>query len=253
MRMWDPQFDSLSDRFRLLRYDCRGFGLSGEFDPAIPYTHAEDLLALLDHLGIGAAAVAGLSFGGQVAMQTALLAPRRVAALILLDTLLDGVKWDQESWTALAEVDEQVRAGGVPAGHLAWLAHPLFAPAAEDPHLAARLAEMVAGYPGQHWLGLDPHRETAPPPIDALADFTMPTLVISGERDVPCFREMSAVVAAGIPGAESVQVAEAGHLVNMEEPENVSALIARFVADNAERQAGLEGPALSPPARQAPA
>jgi pimeloyl-ACP methyl ester carboxylesterase len=252
MRMWDPQFDSLSGRFQLIRYDCRGFGMSGEFDPAISYTHAEDLLALLDHLGVGAAAVCGLSFGGRVAMQTALLAPHRVTALILLGTVLDGVEWDRDSWAAMAKVDEQVRASGVAAGREAWLAHPLFRPAAEDPHLAARLAEMVASYPGQHWLGLDPHRETEPHPIDTLADLRMPTLVISGERDVPCFREMSAVLSAGIPGADSVEVAGSGHMVNMEAPEAVSELIAEFVAGQADRHNGAADSSVSPPAQQAP-
>jgi 3-oxoadipate enol-lactonase len=238
MRMWDQQVESLSDRFLLIRYDCRGFGASGEFDPGVPYTHAEDLLALLDHLGIDAAAVAGLSFGGRIAMQAALLAPRRVTALVLLGTVVDGVEWDKESSAGMNEVDDQVRARGVTAGQQAWLAHPLFAPAAEHPRLAGRLAEMVSRYPGQHWLGLDPHRETSPRPIDALASLTMPTLIVSGERDVPCFKEMSALLAAGIPGAEFVQVAGAGHMVNMEAPAAVSELIARFVAANVGNHAG---------------
>jgi pimeloyl-ACP methyl ester carboxylesterase len=63
----------------VVRYDCRGFGASGPFDPAIGYTHAGDLLALLDHLGIGRAVLAGLSFGGRVVMQAALAAPERIA------------------------------------------------------------------------------------------------------------------------------------------------------------------------------
>src|SRR5580704_4355965 len=94
MRMWDPQVEHLAGRFRVVRYDCRGFGASGPFDPAIGYTHAGDLLALLDHLGIGSAVLAGLSFGGRVVMQAALAAPERVAGVILLDAVLDGVPWD---------------------------------------------------------------------------------------------------------------------------------------------------------------
>ena len=53
MRMWDPQIGPLAARCRVVRYDCRGFGASGPLDPAVPYTHAGDLLALLDHLNIG--------------------------------------------------------------------------------------------------------------------------------------------------------------------------------------------------------
>src|SRR5215472_3856915 len=186
-RMWDPQAEHLAAWFRVVRYDCRGFGASGPFDPAVPYTHAGDLVALLDHLAIGDAVLAGLSFGGRVALQAALAAPARVRGLVLLDAVLDGVPWDPESADALDELARRVQAGGAPAGREAWLAHPLFAAARQRPELAAQLTAMVAGYPGQHWLGHDPHRPVEPLPIDVLEDVAAPTLVAVGGRDVPGF------------------------------------------------------------------
>ena len=224
MRMWDPQVGPLADRFRVVRYDCRGFGASGPFDPAVPYTHAGDLVALLDHLDIGEAVLAGLSFGGRVALQAALADPARVRGLALLDTVLDGVPWDPPSARAMDEVARRVQEAGVLAGREAWLAHPLFAAARERPDLAAALAAMVAGYPGQHWLGQDPHRETRPP-IDVLEGICVPALVAVGERDVPGFREMSAVLARRIPGAAYRVVAGAGHMVNMEQSAAVNDLL----------------------------
>src|SRR6201986_1914512 len=158
MRMWDQQVGHLAARFRVVRYDCRGFSASGPLDPAVPYTHADDLVALLDHLDIGDAVLAGLSFGGRVALQAALAAPHRVRGLALLDAVLDGVPWDPASARALDEVARRVEAGGVRAGREAWLAHPLFAAARKRPDLAAALAAMVAGYPGQHLVGPGPHR-----------------------------------------------------------------------------------------------
>jgi len=238
LRMWDPQAGSLAQRFHVVRYDCRGFGASGPLDPAVPYTHAGDLVALLDHLTIGDAVLVGLSFGGRVVLQTALAAPARVRGLVLLDAVLDGVPWDRESEDALNEVARQVQAGGVAAGRAAWLAHPLFAAARERPELAGQLAAMVAGYPGQHWLGQDPHQQARPQFFDALEDVTAPTLVVTGERDVPGFREMSAVLARRIPGAEHRVVAGAGHMVNMEQPAAVNELLTRFLA-------GLPAPATS--------
>jgi len=231
MRMWDPQLANLAARFLVVRYDCRGFGASGPLDPAVPYTHAGDLVALLDHLDIGEAVLAGLSFGGRVALQTALAAPGRVRGLALLGSVLDGVPWDPESARGLDEVARRVQAGGVPAGREAWLAHPLFAAARERPDLAAALAAMVAGYPGQHWLGQDPHRQTRPP-IEVLEGVTVPALVAVGEQDVPGFREMSAVLARRIPGAAYHVVADAGHMINMEQPAAVCELLTRFVLWN---------------------
>ena len=229
MRMWDPQVADLAARFRVLRYDCRGFGASGPFDPAIGYTHAGDLLALLDHLAIERAVLAGLSFGGRVAMQAALAAPERVAGLVLLDAVLDGVPWDPASARALEEAARQARARGLRAGREAWLAHPLFAAARQQPDVASSLAAMVGGYPGQHWIGHDPHQQTGPGPIDALEQLVMPVLVAVGERDVPGFREMAAVLARRIPGARYHVVAGAGHMINMEQPAAVNALLARFL------------------------
>jgi pimeloyl-ACP methyl ester carboxylesterase len=103
---------------------------------------------------------------------------------------------------------------------------------------------MVAGYPGQHWLGRDPHRPVQPPPIEALEDVATPALVAVGDRDVPGFREMSAVLARRIPGAEYRVVAGAGHMVNMEQPAAVNELLTRFLA-------GLPAPATERPSEQA--
>lgn len=229
MRMWDPQVAHLAPRFRVLRYDCRGFGASGPFDPAVPYTHAGDLVALLDHCGIGQAVLAGLSFGGRVVLQAALAAQDRVAGLVLLDAVLDGVPWDPESAHGLEEAARQAMTHGLLAGRAAWLAHPLFAAARQRPDVASVLTEMVAGYPGQHWTGDDPHQAVGPPLIDALADLAGPALVMVGERDVPCFREMSAVLASRLPGARQEVIAAAGHMVNMEQPAVVNALLTEFL------------------------
>ena len=228
MRMWEPQVEALAKSFQVVRYDCRGFGASGPFDPAVPYAHASDLIALLDHLAIAKAALIGLSFGGRVVLHTALVAPSRVQALVLLDAVLDGVAWDAVSTAALDKVARQVVAGGIPAGRQAWLDHPLFAAARERPDLLNRLTTMVGDYPGQHWLGQDPHL-VEPAPIDALEKITIPTLVVVGERDVSGFIEMADVLATGIPGAQYHRVAEAGHMVNMEQPTVVNTLITQFL------------------------
>jgi pimeloyl-ACP methyl ester carboxylesterase len=228
-RMWDPQQAELATRFMVLRYDLRGFGAS-PMEPDVPYRHTDDLFALLDHLKIGAAALAGLSFGGLVAMQAGLQAPDRVRALVLADALLPGVRWDPACKAGFAEVDRQVTAGGVTAGRAAWLRHPLFAVARRDPELDAQLTEMVNAYPGQHWLGQDPESPDPEPPADNLASLAMPVLVVAGEHDSPCFLTMSQALAKGIPGADFALVPGAGHMVNMEQPAAVNTLLTSFLA-----------------------
>jgi pimeloyl-ACP methyl ester carboxylesterase len=90
---------------------------------------------------------------------------------------------------------------------------------------------MVAGYPGQHWLGQDAHRPPNPEPVDVLEQVTRPALVAVGQHDVPCFREMSAVLARRIPGAQYHLVADAGHMINLEQPAAVNDLLTRFLTD----------------------
>ena len=90
---------------------------------------------------------------------------------------------------------------------------------------------MVSGYPGQHWIGHDPHEPDERPLIDALANLTMPALVLVGELDVPCFHEMSAVLARRIPGARYQAVPGAGHMVNLEQPAAVHELLDAFLAE----------------------
>lgn len=233
MRMWDPQLPDLAKSFRVIRYDCRGFGASGLLDPAVPYSHAADLVALLDHLSIERAALVGLSFGGQVALKAAFLAPARVRALALLDSLLEGASWDDESKAGLVELAAQLAAGGVAAGRDAWLAHPLFTPARQQPAVAAALTAMMADYPGQHWLGQDPHVLDSTAPIDMLEQLTMPALVVAGERDVPGFLAMADVLASRVPTAKRVLVPNAGHMVNMEQPAVVTALLLGFLRAHA--------------------
>src|SRR5579875_3163424 len=153
MRMWDDQAEHLAARYQVIRYDCRGFGSSGPFDPAVAYTHAGDLRALLDHLGIGQAVLGGLSFGGRVVLEAAVADPERVRGLALLGAVLDGVPWDHHSQAALDLAGDMAQTRGLVAGRAAWLAHPLFAVARRKPGVREELAAMVAAYPGQHWIG----------------------------------------------------------------------------------------------------
>ena len=162
-------------------------------------------------------------------MQAALAAPVRARGLVLLDAVLDGVPWDPESAAALDEASRQANEHGLLAGRAAWLAHPLFAAANRRPAVSGALAAMVAGYPGQHWIGHDPHLSAGPRPSNVLEQLAMPVLVAVGEQDVPGFREMSAVLARRIPGARYHVVPDAGHMINMEQPAAVNDLLTAFL------------------------
>jgi 3-oxoadipate enol-lactonase len=229
-RMWDDQVPALADVGRLVRYDARGFGRSTR-DAETSYSHADDLWRLLDSLGIDQAVLVGMSMGGRTVVEATLAAPGRVLALVLLDALLDGVPWDPESERGLRAIREPLRAGDLPAAKAAWMDHGFFAPARRDPELTRRLAEMLDGYSGVNWTSPDPH---APHPesIELLGSIAVPTTVVVAELDVPCFREMSDVLVARIPGARKVSVPGVGHMVNMEAPEAVNGVLREVVLES---------------------
>jgi 3-oxoadipate enol-lactonase len=222
-RMWDDQVPALKDIARVVRYDVRGFGRSTR-DADTSYSHADDLWRLLDHLEIDTAVLVGLSMGGRIVVEAALAAPERVRALVLLDAVLDGVPWDPDSQRGLRAVGEGLRADGLDGAKAAWLRHGVFVPAQGTPAVARRLAEMVGDYSGVNWTSADPH---APHPntIELLATIAAPTTVVIAELDVPCFHEMSDVLTTRIPNARKVTVPGVGHMVNMEAPAAVNALL----------------------------
>lgn len=221
--MWDPQWPALQRDFRAIRYDVRGFGYSPV--PEGPYSHSDDLLALLDFLDARPAHVIGLSMGGQLALRFALEQPQDVKSLTLIDPALEGFSWSDEWVKKMRAIVGAARNGDVPAAKQLWLSHELFAPAQRHPRCAAALAAMVARYSAWHWSNVDPVRRPQSPAINELATVSSPTLVIIGEFDLPDFKAIAARLASEIPHATLHTIAGAGHMTNMESPAAVNELV----------------------------
>src|SRR6476620_1513213 len=124
-RMWDAQLAAFEERFRIVRYDTRGHGLSPV--PLGPYAIddlADDLIALLDSLGAERAHIVGLSLGGMTAMRVAARNPERIDRLGLLCTgaqLPPASNWTERAATVRAHGSGAVAAGVVER----WFTHHL--------------------------------------------------------------------------------------------------------------------------------
>ena len=221
--MWDAQWPVLQQEYRTIRYDVRGFGASTV--PDAPYSHADDLLGLLDFLGARPAHVVGLSMGGRVGLRFALDYPHAVRSLTLIDPALEGFPWS-DAWTRkMNAIQEAAKSGDLARAKQLWLAHEIFAPARRDARCAAALAAMVGRYSAWHWHNVDPHRKPAMAAIEALGTVAARTLVILGELDLPDFKAVAHRLAAEIPGAVLRTIAGTGHMANMEAPEAVNDLL----------------------------
>ncbi|MEZ4866435.1 MAG: alpha/beta hydrolase [Caldilineaceae bacterium] len=215
-RMWDDQFEIFVQKYRVVRYDCRGFGNS-TLPTEEAYSHADDLQALLLHLGITQAHIVGLSMGGEIAINFALTYPEMTTTLTASDPLLDGYVAAELNQTIAPVVERAMIAGGRAANALL-LDHVIFAPANEQPTVRARLEEMLTENPGWHWVNEDPLRNMDPPAVTRLQEIAVPTLVILGERDMADFHTITAILQQNVIQARLVTLPGVGHMSNMEAP-----------------------------------
>ncbi len=216
LAMWEPQLPALAERFRVVRYDTRGHGASPVPDGECTIDGlARDLLGLLDHLGVGRASLAGVSLGGMTAMAVAAAAPERVERLVLCCTsarLGPPEMWEERIATVLA--------GGTGAVAEAQLER-WFTPAA-DPDTVRRFDAMLRAQPARGYAACC----AAIRDMDLrvrLPSITAHTLVIAAAGDPATPPEHADVIAAGIPGARQLLVADAAHLANVEQAEEVTA------------------------------
>lgn len=214
--MWSPQLPALSQHLRVVRFDHRGHG--GSPVPPGPYTVDDlghDVLALMDHLGLDRAHYAGLSLGGMVGMWLAAHAPERVDRLALLCTAAHLPP--AQGWLDRAAA---VRAGGMAAVADAVVARWFTAGFTDvATYRQMLLATPVAGYAAccEAIAAMDLR------PV--LGAIRAPTLVIAGAQDPATPPELGRQIAAAVPGARFVEVADVAHLANVERADAVTRLL----------------------------
>jgi pimeloyl-ACP methyl ester carboxylesterase len=222
--MFAPQVEALRDAYRVVTWDERGHG-EAEHDGDWSYwDSADDVLALLDHLGIDQAVLAGMSQGGFLSLRAALRAPERVRALILLDTQAGAED------PAIVPLYEGMTAAWAAAGPsqetLDFAATAILGPGADDESWK------------QHWASMPNHRSpqvmhpliTREDLTDRLAEITCPALVVHGDADASIPVDRAQALVDGLPAAvDLVLVPGAGHAANLTHPDEVNPAIRAFV------------------------
>lgn len=229
--MWAPQTDFLSARYRLVVPDLWGHGES----PALPPDEhnltdlARDYLRLMDQLGIGEFAVAGLSVGGMWAAELAALAPDRVRALILMDSYM-GSETPEEQQKYAGMLDAVEKAGAITSPLLEFIVAQFYSAnaAAEDTetltrHLSGLPASVLREsiVPAGRMIFDRPDRQ------DALDRIRCPVLVAHGALDLPRPPEEGQKMAERL-GCNFRLIPDAGHISNRENPAFVNALMGEF-------------------------
>ena len=226
-RIWDDVVARLGDRWRILLYDARGHGLSDA--PPGPYAiddHVDDLIALLDHLGVRRAAMVGLSVGGIIAQRLAVRAPSLLAALVLCDTA--AKIGTAEMWQARIDAVETAGLEPMADAVLArWFTPGFFA---AEPAAAAGWRNMLARTSAVGYAATSAAIRDADLTADA-PSIRVPTLCVVGDQDGATPPDLVRGTADLIPGARFVVIDGAGHLPCIEKADVLAALIDRHLGE----------------------
>ena len=228
-RMWEQQAQALSGEFRVIAPDLRGHGES-QATPG-PYTMellADDLNAFLDALGVGQVVLGGFSMGGYAAFAFYRKYPERVASLMLLDTRpqpdSEEAKGGRETMAQLAESEG--------AGPIAERLVPRLLCAdtvANRQDVVDAVSAMITECPVEGIAGDLRGMALRGDSSDLLPNIGVPTLLVVGDQDVITPPAESQSMASIIPNATLVEVSGAGHISNLENPDEFTRAIHDFL------------------------
>lgn len=218
--MWRGQIEAFAPRFRVITWDMRGHGRSDY--PAAPAAYSEaatvaDMAAILDAAGAERAIVGGLSLGGYMSLAFHLAHPERVRGLLIVDTG-PGYRNDEarEGWNRNAlRTAERYETQG------------LAALAGGSPEMRASRHRDATGL-ALAARGMLTQRDAQV--ISSLPAIAVPALVVVGAEDKP-FLAASDYMAAKIPGAKKAVIKDAGHAVNLDQPQAFNAAVLDFLAE----------------------
>jgi 3-oxoadipate enol-lactonase len=227
---WEPQIESLGDRFRFIAPDLKGFGGSSAPEDRSGYTmdsYADEVAGLLDDLGIDKVTVVGLSMGGYIAFAFLRRHGDRVAGLVLADSRAEA---DPPEGIEKRSGQQELVANEGTAGLIEGLAGALLGePTREKKPEVVERAKRLMDQPPAGFIGALEAMKGRPDSTSDLAGISVPTLIIVGENDGVTPQEASRKMHEHIAGSRLVVIPESGHLSNIEAPEAFNGALAEFL------------------------
>jgi 3-oxoadipate enol-lactonase len=222
--MYLPQRAELSPRFRIITPDLRGMGRSDIESNVETFSldvYADDLVALLDRLGIGQAIVGGMSMGGYIVFALLRRHPERVKGIILIDT--KAAADTEEARANRYNMAEQARTEGSSAVVESMLPKMLTERTRKErPELVQFVQEMMLATSVDGIVAAQEAMATRPDSMSMLPNINVPTLIIVGSEDPITPPPVAEEMQRQIPHARLVVIEGAAHAANLERPEEVN-------------------------------
>ena len=234
-RMWDEQFSVLAKKYRVIRYDLRGYGISSSQTEDYQFTHAEDLVTLMDSLHIKKAHIVGLSLGGFITADMLAYFPDRMLSAFLASGNIRKSKGPSEPMTKEeAKVrDEEIAAlkkKGVEVMKKEWFEGLMKSGGSQRERMRAPLWQMI-----DEWDAWQPlHKEVrVVAGLDAIEELkkshpAVPSLIVEGHSSDNKFSKKTPILEY-LPNGKLKIIEDCGHMMNMERPEEFNAALEEFL------------------------
>ena len=230
LSVWDDQVAALNSRYRVVRFDTRGYGKSSGYSD--PSADPQDLLTLLEALHIPRAYIVGHSRGGDVALRFAATYPQRVSGLVLEGAFPEGFPAPPEIGQFFASLSSVAKTNGLDsAGKLLLTNQIAWVPPGRN-DITERYRHLWASYSGKDLLNPQPESHRVPvPTTEQIRGMRVPTLVIVGDHEAPFIAAAADSLARWIPGAKKVVIPNAGHGAHFAQPASFNSALMDFIYD----------------------
>ena len=234
-RMWDEQFSVLAKKYRVIRYDLRGYGISSSQTEDYQFTHAEDLVTLMDSLHIRKAHIVGLSLGGFITADMLAYFPDRMLSAFLASGNIRKSKGPSEPMTPEeARVrDKEIAAlkeKGVDVMKKEWFEGLMKSGGSQRERMRESLWQMI-----DEWDAWQPlHKEVrVVAGLDAIEKLKknhpdVPALIVEGHSSGNRFSKEPPILQY-LPNGKLKVIDDCGHMLNMERPEEFNAALEEFL------------------------
>ncbi|MCP4723939.1 MAG: alpha/beta hydrolase [bacterium] len=228
--IYDGQFLTFAENYRVVRFDRRGYGKSPA--PEKEYSIIEDLNSLFVELNIEKAAVVGMSMGGGLAIDFALEYPKKVTSLVLAGAVVSGYGYSEHMMNRGGHWTSEYRQS-IDAMRQYFVDLDPYQVYPENTEVKKKVKQLIDS--NTHNVNNEKHRlNKGPkrPALGVLSEIKVPALILVGEFDIPDVHAHSGAIEAGIPNATRIIIRNAGHLVPMEQPEDFNKKVMEFLKSN---------------------